>query len=66
MAVLDFYRHELEDSGYHIREEHSAHDTGEMEGGFWAENHAEDRIVFVAASDESGVTKVILGYGEEH
>jgi hypothetical protein len=66
LAVLDFYRHELEDSGYRIREEHSAHDTGEMEGGFWAENKAEDRIVFIAASDESGVTKVILGYGEEH
>jgi len=64
-AVLDFYRHELEDAGYRIREEHSARQHGEVEGGFWAENEADDRIVFIAASNEDGVTKVILGYGEE-
>jgi hypothetical protein len=64
-AVLDFYRRELEDSGYRIREEHSARHGGEFEGGFWAENEAESRVVFIAASQEEGTTKVLLGYGED-
>jgi hypothetical protein len=64
-AVLDFYRRELEDSGYDIREEHSAWHRGDVEGGFWAENKEAGRLVFIAVSEEDGGTKVILGYGED-
>jgi hypothetical protein len=64
-GVLDFYREVLADEGYSLREEHSSRHRGEVEGGFWAENEAEDRVVFVATSEEDGVTKVLLGYGEE-
>jgi len=64
-AVLDFYRRELEESGYRIREDHSARHQGEFEGGFWAENDAVDRVVFIAVSNEEGKTKVLLGYGED-
>ena len=64
-AILDFYRETLADDGYRIREEHSSSRHGKMDGGFWAENDDEDRVVFVAASEEDGVTKVLLGYGEE-
>jgi len=64
-AVLDFYRRELEDSGYEIREEHSAWHRGEVEGGFWAENEGDGRVVFIAVSEEDGGTRVVLGYGED-
>jgi len=64
-AVLDFYRRELEDSGYRIREEHSARRHGTFEGGFWAEQDAHDRVIFIAVSKEDGKTRVLLGYGEE-
>lgn len=64
-AVLDFYRRELEDAGYRIREEHSARHRGEFEGGFWAENEGENRVVFIAVSSEEGKTRVLLGYGED-
>jgi hypothetical protein len=64
-AVLDFYRRELEDAGYEIREEHSAWHRGDVEGGFWAENKEARRLVFIAVSEGDGATKVILGYGED-
>ncbi|MGW8266787.1 MAG: hypothetical protein ACWGSQ_10485 [Longimicrobiales bacterium] len=64
-AVLDFYRRELEDSGYRIREEHSARHHGEFEGGFWAEDEGHDRVIFIAVSRKDGKTKVLLGYGED-
>ena len=64
-AILDFYRRELEDAGYDIREEHSAWRHGEVEGGFWAERDESRRAVFIGVSEEDGVTKVVLGYGEE-
>jgi len=64
-TVLDFYRETLADEGYRIREEHSSRHRSEVEGGFWAENEADGRVVFVAASEGDGVTKVVLGYGLE-
>jgi hypothetical protein len=64
-AVLDFYRRELREAGYEIREEHSEWKRGDVEGGFWAESDADGRMVFMAVSEEDGGTKVILGYGEE-
>lgn len=64
-AVLEAYRDVLEGEGYHVQEEGSHGHRGDVEGGFWAENFETDRIVFIAASDERGVTKVLLGYGEE-
>ena len=64
-AILDFFRDALVNDGYRLREEHSARSRGEVEGGLWAENDDDDRIVFVAASEDDGVTKVLLGYGEE-
>ena len=65
-AVLDFYRSELTNAGYVIREEHSASRRGDFEGGFWAESEAEDRVVFIAASQEvDRTTRILLGYGGE-
>jgi hypothetical protein len=64
-AILDFYQRELEDLGYDMREEHSAWHRGDVEGGFWAENEDDGRVVFVAVSEEDGATRVILGYGED-
>jgi hypothetical protein len=64
-AVLDFYRELLEDQGYELREDHSERHRGEFEGGFWAENFEDDRVVFIAAAQEDGMTKVLLGYGIE-
>lgn len=64
-AVLDFYRRELEDAGYTIREQHSSRHGGDFEGGFWAEAPVDDRVVFIAVSEEEGMTRVLLGYGEE-
>lgn len=64
-AVLDFYRRELEDAGYDVREEHSAWHRGEVEGGFWAENEEDGRVVFIAVSEGDEATRVILGYGED-
>ncbi len=64
-AILDFYRRELEEAGYEIREEHSAWRHGEVEGGFWAEQEQSRRAVFIGVSEEDEVTKVVLGYGEE-
>ncbi len=64
-AVLDFYRLELEEAGYVLREEHSAHNHGEFGGGFWAENKADGRVVFMAVGEEDGMTRILLGYGEE-
>lgn len=64
-AVLAYYRERLQAEGYRIREERSSDRHGALEGGFWAENHDNDRVVFVAASEEDGVTKILLGYGDE-
>jgi len=64
-AVLDFYRRELEESGFQMREEHSGRQRGDFEGGLWAENEADHRVVFLAVSEDEGVTKVVLGYGED-
>jgi hypothetical protein len=64
-AVLDFYKRELDEAGYDVREEHSAWHRGDVEGGFWAENQEDGRVVFLAVSQEDGSTKVILGYGED-
>jgi len=64
-AILDFYREKLADEGYRLREEHSTRDEGEFGGGFWAENEADGRVVFVAVGEEDGMTKILLGYGAE-
>lgn len=64
-AVLDYYRETLEDEGYRIREQHTSRHHGDEEGGFWAEHSGDDRVVFIAASEEDGMTKVLLGYGVE-
>ncbi len=64
-AVLAYYREALQAEGYRIREERGSARHGAMEGGFWAESYEDDRVVFVAASQEDGVTKVLLGYGLE-
>lgn len=64
-AVLENYRDAVSWAGYRIREEHSAQHHGMEEMGFWAENHQEDRVIFLSISEKDGVTRVLLGYGEE-
>ena len=63
-AILEHYRDAVSRAGYRIREEHSAMQRSREEMGFWAESLQEDRVVFLSASEEDGVTRVLLGYGE--
>ena len=64
-AVLKETREVVSRAGYRIREEHSARGREQVEAGFWAENSREDRVIFLSASSKDGVTRILLGYGEE-
>lgn len=64
-AVLDSYRKALFDAGFRIRQEHSARHANEVDAGFWAEHPEEDRVVFLSASREDSLTRILLGYGEK-
>lgn len=64
-AVLDEFRAVVSEAGYRIRQEHSAQGREHMEVGFWAENRREDRVIFLSASEEDGITRILLGYGAE-
>lgn len=64
-AILDQYREAVSRAGYWIREEHSAMQGNREDLGFWAESRQEDRVVFLSVSEADGLTRVLLGYGEE-
>jgi hypothetical protein len=64
-AVLDAYRERLEGAGFEIGAEHSTRSRKHRGEALWGKNEAEDRVVFVAASREKGVTEVLLGYGHK-
>lgn len=64
-AVMGAYRESLSADGYRIRQDYSSRSNGEVDMGFWAENRETDRVVFLSASREDGMTRILLGYGEE-
>jgi hypothetical protein len=64
-VVLEETREAVSRAGYRIREEHSARGREQVEAGFWAENPRDDRVIFLSASSEDGLTRILLGYGEE-
>lgn len=63
--ILSWYRAGLEAQGYDLRDEVLVTEEGLQEGSLWARNEADGRIVFLAVREQHGVTKVLLGYGEE-
>jgi len=64
-SVVDAQREHLSEEGYRIRQDYSSRSHGELDMGFWAENPESDRVVFLSASMEDGMTRILLGYGEE-
>ncbi|MFC1661996.1 hypothetical protein ACFL3S_11200 [Gemmatimonadota bacterium] len=62
-AVLESYRDRLEGAGFEIGAEHSAHSRKHRGEALWGKNEAQERVVFVAASEKKGVTEVLLGFG---
>lgn len=63
--ILSFYKDRLEGQGYDLEAEHRLRDTDHDRGALWAHDESSGRVVFVAAHRVEGVTKVLLGYGEE-
>jgi hypothetical protein len=63
--ILSFYKGRLESEGYDLEAEHRLQDTDHDQGSLWAHDDSNGRVVFVAAHRTDGVTKVLLGYGQE-
>jgi hypothetical protein len=63
-SVVEPYRARLESDGYDLQAEHS-HRAGEgRSASVVGRDETSGRMVFLAASREDGVTKVVLGWGE--
>ncbi|HZD05152.1 MAG TPA: hypothetical protein VE173_09540 [Longimicrobiales bacterium] len=58
------YRDGLADEGYDLRAEHSLRGESARSASVVGRDDATRRMVFLVASREDGVTKVVLGFGE--
>jgi hypothetical protein len=62
--VVAGYRARLADEGYQLEAEHSLPAEAGGSASVVGRDDDSDRVVFLAAHREEGVTKVVLGYGE--
>jgi hypothetical protein len=67
LDVLDACKGRLEAMGFdlRIRTRVQSEGPGQEQASLWARHEESGRLVFLVAHHEDGVTKVLLGYGEE-